>query len=56
MSEMNYNWSYQGFALQNNICLCCKEPSQVTSGIIRDDDNAELAFFVGNMTPSSNPR
>jgi hypothetical protein len=56
MSELSYNWSFEVLPIQNRKCPCCDDRFQLASGIIRDDQDAELALYVANLTPATQPR
>jgi len=56
MSNIRSDWSYEILLFQNRVCPCCNDPFQLASGIIRDDQGMDFAFYVANMTPSTRPR
>jgi hypothetical protein len=56
MNKLSDNWSFEVAPLQSHTCPCCDVPFQLASGVIRDDKGADLALYVGNLTPSTKPR
>jgi len=56
MNDSRSNWSYEIRPLQKRVCPCCNDPFQISTGIIRDDQDADLAMWVANLTPSTRPR
>ena len=56
MNDRSSNWSFETLSLEKRVCPCCNDPFQISTGMIRDDQDADLAMWVANLTRSTRPR